>query len=546
MEAFSCTPLNEIVFNDGLLCIDVKSFDFTQIENISIPDSVCFIGEGAFSYNKKLKKVKLSNSIRIIQKECFSNCFSLKDVVIPPSVQVISDLAFTSKSLGTIKVPSSVCYIVSNILLHGEYNLKHTNYNYQYNLSSFKGILHDSISNNHFTHDNVFYPKLRGIKKSDYKLDPENGLLTIKEGVEFIPHSYFEGKRVSKIIFPSSLIAIGQSAFKSTFISSLELPPNLKYIGEYAFKNCRNLKDVKFNESLDYIDSFAFEETNVAYVDLPKHLKVIGWYAFDKMRVNLNPSEIICLSINSYTDYLPSIDSYSMFSKIYSHNMYTYSENNSKRFIGEEKKVVKIEPKQHNKKEVNAEVSNAYSKVIEMNIQNYIKDNKFLELESLKKIVEGLINEGCNLNYMCDDGEYLLFKLYKYGLQDLLLLFISYGTSLNVQDKDGQTLLMKCINDNKDLSLTIISYGCDVNVRDDNGDIALCYAIRKQDASLIKLLIEKGSYINIVNNNNESLIALAKKTKDEEIIKLIMFYCEESKNDEISDDMALIQKLLKK
>lgn len=61
---------------------------------LSIPDGVVIIGEGAFSGRKHLECVIIPDSVVVISKNAFSGCTSLTDVIIPNSVMLIEDYAF--------------------------------------------------------------------------------------------------------------------------------------------------------------------------------------------------------------------------------------------------------------------------------------------------------------------------------------------------------------------------------------------------------------------------------------------------------------------
>ena len=85
-----------------------------------------------------------------------------------------------------------------------------------------------------------------------YRRDIEN--YKIKEGTVAIANGAFlpdtttwELTRLRNILFPDSLIAIGESAFRCCNIGQLKLPDSLKYIGSYAFAGCNQLERIEFN-----------------------------------------------------------------------------------------------------------------------------------------------------------------------------------------------------------------------------------------------------------------------------------------------------------
>ena len=97
-----------------------------------------------------------------------------------------------------------------------------------------------------------------------YRRDIEN--YKIKEGTVAIANGAFlpdtttwELTRLRNILFPDSLIAIGESAFRCCNIGQLKLPDSLKYIGSYAFY-CNKIKSISFPKNILSIGDSAFGE----------------------------------------------------------------------------------------------------------------------------------------------------------------------------------------------------------------------------------------------------------------------------------------------
>ena len=80
--------------------------------SFTIPNSVEFIGDNAFSSCNSLTSVVIPDSVTSIGKEAFSWCKSLTNVVIPDSVTSISGWAFSHcESLTSVVIPNSVTSI---------------------------------------------------------------------------------------------------------------------------------------------------------------------------------------------------------------------------------------------------------------------------------------------------------------------------------------------------------------------------------------------------------------------------------------------------
>lgn len=98
-EAFwACSQLWKIKLPDSISIIEGRAFgSCTALTNIEIPANVTEIQRTAFEMCKSLRKVELNNKLEIIGKSCFSMCDSLKSVDLSNTkIYNISDGAFAS------------------------------------------------------------------------------------------------------------------------------------------------------------------------------------------------------------------------------------------------------------------------------------------------------------------------------------------------------------------------------------------------------------------------------------------------------------------
>lgn len=86
---------------------------------------------------------------------------------------------------------------------------------------------------------------------------------------------------LNSILLPTSIIAIGQSAFvNKRNLSRINLPSSLMMIGKMAFYDCTNLKNIVFPETIKYIGVSSFEYTAISSITIPSQVEKIGSYAF--------------------------------------------------------------------------------------------------------------------------------------------------------------------------------------------------------------------------------------------------------------------------
>ena len=74
--------------------ISSKSFVDCALYDLYIPEGVERICLDAFVSNKKLKKVSLPQSLKVVERGVFYNCTALEEVVLPSQVQEVGDYAF--------------------------------------------------------------------------------------------------------------------------------------------------------------------------------------------------------------------------------------------------------------------------------------------------------------------------------------------------------------------------------------------------------------------------------------------------------------------
>lgn len=67
---------------------------YTNLTEITMPDTILSIEQYAFGYNSNLKKINIPDNVREIGQSAFLGCTSLSEITIPHSVTCIDDYAF--------------------------------------------------------------------------------------------------------------------------------------------------------------------------------------------------------------------------------------------------------------------------------------------------------------------------------------------------------------------------------------------------------------------------------------------------------------------
>lgn len=213
-----CTSLTDITVNQGNpvfdsrgncnAIIDTRSNTLVWgCKNTIIPNSVIYIGEGAFEYCTSLKSITIPSSVTYIGSEAFYWCTSLENVSLPDSVSYIGERAFYECNLESITIP--------------------------------KGIT--SISEGAFA-----YCEIKSV--------------SIPDGVTSIgDEAFYECDRLKNVTIPASVTHIGDRAFYGCWsLTSIIIPDGVISIGNEAFCGCYELKSVAIPRSVTSIGEGAF------------------------------------------------------------------------------------------------------------------------------------------------------------------------------------------------------------------------------------------------------------------------------------------------
>ena len=307
--------LGSVTFPPHLESIGTNAFDHIAITEIDIPDSVKEIGRSVFSYCDQLKTVRLPDTLTKIPEEIFLGCNVLEEITIPPSCTIIGADAFNQSGITAIDIPESVkkigqraffyCYDLAQVTLHeGLETLGAYCFDNCYALSeiilpqSVKSIGKECFSSlttvtkavapsqprpkpaaeaeSGKIGDNITWEfkdatlTLSGTGKTysyrNYKDSPlceisqKSSKIVIGEGITEIGNHVFTlpGESETEIVFPDSLLRIGDWNFSGYSAKQLTLPPNLEYIGEYAFYGMQNVTELVIPESVREIGADAF------------------------------------------------------------------------------------------------------------------------------------------------------------------------------------------------------------------------------------------------------------------------------------------------
>ena len=258
--------------------VGIADYAFSSCENFtdiySLPDSVKYIGEGAFSGRESLVSVVIGAGAESIGDKAFDGCTGLS-VIILGSYDPDSDTNLGESSLRSI----------------GEYAFRKCSY---LNDITMPDTL-ERVGMYAFS-DSGLWSNANGVVYAgnwlvDYKTEDSYESVTVTDGTAGIAEYAFYGKStLLGAYLPDSVKYIGRSAFyQCKSMSTVRLPAELTAIEDYTFYHCDKLALPTLPETLTRIGRSAFykcslvtesADTDSDQLIIPDSVTEIGDYAF--------------------------------------------------------------------------------------------------------------------------------------------------------------------------------------------------------------------------------------------------------------------------
>ena len=251
------------------------------VTDFTIPDSVTYIGNFAFSGYKSLTSVTIPDSVTTIGRGAFYDC-SLRSVTIPDSVTYIGDWAFYScNGLTSVTIPDSVtdigyeafrdCSSMQNITIGSGVTAIGTNAFYD---CAGKAIINCNIPDGTYVEKDAYYDVFYGAKFTEVIIG--NSVTKIGN------YAFYNCGSLTSVTIPDSVTTIGEDAFRGCGnLTSITIPDGVTTIGDRTFRGCGSLTSVTIPDSVTTIGDYAFYECKrLKSVTIPDSVTTIGDYAF--------------------------------------------------------------------------------------------------------------------------------------------------------------------------------------------------------------------------------------------------------------------------
>ncbi len=297
-----------------------SAFYMSSVTKVIIPEGVTSIGKSAFDFCFSLTEIELPTTLEVIGERAFYAC-PAKSISIPSSVKDIGKSAFALSALEGITIPASVevieeyafqrCEKLASVELNE--GLKTIGMCAFDNCTSLKEIdVPNSVTSLGIRAFALCTSLTRasvgnGVTAITYLFEGCTLLsdVTLPSGLKEISLGAFNGcSALKEITILNEVELIGMHAFEDCIaLNSVEIPDSVRTIQIGAFNGCKSLKAVKLGNGVNSISADVFRETAIEEIVLPESVNKIDDYAFyfcDSLKKVVLPTVIYDVGYNAF------------------------------------------------------------------------------------------------------------------------------------------------------------------------------------------------------------------------------------------------------
>lgn len=229
--------------------------EHTELTEVTVPDTVSYIGEFAFYGCSNLKKVELPTSVTEVDYGAFDNTPWLEDSDDEFFISGNGVLIKYNGKSDKLEIPSKVTSIAGGALESCD-------------LLTSVVIPNTVISIGSYAFSGCYNMKTVNIPNSVQSIGY---------------YAFFDCGSLTDISVPNSVTAIGECAFQNcTGLKSITLPNSLKEISGCTFESCTSLKNITIPDSVIKIGWSAFRKCiSLDTINISKNIETIEESAFE-------------------------------------------------------------------------------------------------------------------------------------------------------------------------------------------------------------------------------------------------------------------------
>ncbi|MBQ3665372.1 MAG: leucine-rich repeat protein, partial [Lachnospiraceae bacterium] len=330
--AFDDSNIQKVTIPDTMNKIsDYAFYGAHQLTTIDMPNTVTAIGTYAFEFCTSLSSFTIPDTVTTIGNGAFYGCTELSDVSFGAGITRINSNSFLNTGLTSVKIPKNVTYIgnhafgytyikgtyalVEDFVIEGYLGTKASDYA-QNNEISFNAMLEYevnsagngiTITKYKDTEVNFEIPsEIDGLPVTDIQSKAFNGTeiqnVTIPSSMTKISdYAFYGATKLRTVNIPSSVTSIGYYSFgfcKS--LNSFTIPNTVTTIGFASFYGCSGLTSLNLGSGVTQIGSHAFSNSGLTSVRIPLNVTNIGENAFGYTYGNSGNTPLDNFAITGY------------------------------------------------------------------------------------------------------------------------------------------------------------------------------------------------------------------------------------------------------
>ena len=292
---YECNKIGDVTLPKSLKAIEAYAFaecdDIYKVDFKYNPETEIKIGTGAFNSCNKLSNVNMTENIKSIGGYVFADCPQIKNITLPESVTYIGEHFINGTGIEIITIPKGIENVGADYNttcgpLTGAEKLKEVIF--EDGIKKIPAYICKTIDSYGFN-----YGKINNIKSIHIPDSVEEigesafygcnkiGDVTLPKSLKAIEaYAFAECDDIYKVDFkynPETEIKIGTGAFNScNKLSNVNMTENIKSIGGYVFADCPQIKNITLPESVTYIGEHFINGTGIEIITIPKGIENVG------------------------------------------------------------------------------------------------------------------------------------------------------------------------------------------------------------------------------------------------------------------------------